>query len=99
MKYLLFLTGGFQISDGILTHLLAGNGSMQEANRLMEPIVREGNFLLFKIIGVLFCTLLLWFLYKRFHRLTLIATSSMAVFYGVIIAWNLGVFFTGFNPL
>lgn len=93
MKYLLILLGGLQISDGIITNFFVRNGLVQEGNPLMEPIVREGNFLLLKIIGVLLSVLILWSIYRRFPRVTLIASSSIAMFYGAVIAWNLGVFF------
>ncbi len=93
MKYLLILLGGLEISDGILTHFLVGNGLAQEGNPLMEPIVREGNFLLLKVVGVIFCGLILWGIYKRFCKTSLIVTASIVLFYGAVIAWNLGVFF------
>lgn len=93
MKHLLILLGGFEISDGIITHLLVGNGLAQEGNPLMESVVREGNFLLLKVVGVLLCVPILWCLYQRFPRVILITTSSIVVFYGAVIAWNLGVFF------
>ncbi len=44
MKYLLILLGGLEISDGIITHFLVGNGLAREGNPLMESIVKEGNF-------------------------------------------------------
>ena len=93
MKYLLILLSGFEISDGIATHFLVGNGLVQEGNPLMEPMVREGNFLLLKVIGVLLCVLILWSMYQRFPNLALITTSTVVMFYGAVIAWNLGVFF------
>jgi len=93
MKYLLILLSGFEISDGIITHFLVRNGLVREGNPLMESIVREGNFLLLKVIGVLLCVLILWGVYKRFPKATLIATSSVVMFYGVVMAWNLTMFF------
>lgn len=97
MKCLLALLGSFEISDGIMTHLLIGNGLVREANPLVATIVREGNFLLLKFVGVLLCMLILWYLHQRFSRVTLIATSSVVAFYGAVIAWNLGIFLTGLN--
>jgi len=32
MKYLITLLCGFEISDGIITHLLVGNGQFREGN-------------------------------------------------------------------
>ena len=95
MKYLLALLGGFEISDGIITYLLVGNGPIQEANPLMASLAGEGNFLILKVTGALFCVLILWHLYKRFRKMTLIATSSVVAFYGVVIIWNMWVFLTG----
>jgi len=99
MKYLLVLLSGFEISDGIITHLLVRSGLVREANPLVESLVREGNFLLLKVIGALLCVLILWCLYKRFRKVSLIATSSVVVFYGAVITWNLGIFLTGLNPI
>ena len=92
MKYLITLLCGFEISDGIITHLLVGNGQFQEGNPLMAPIVGEGNFLLLKVVGVLLCALVLLKMYRRFPRVTILTTSSVVTFYGVVIGWNLGLF-------
>ena len=94
MKNLLILLSGFEISDGIITHCLVRNNLVQEGNPLVAPIVREGNFLLLKVIGVLLCVLILWGMYKRFPKVTLIATSSVVMFYGAVMAWNLSIFFS-----
>lgn len=94
MKYLLILLSGFEISDGIITHFLVRNGLAQEGNPLMESIVREGNFLLLKVIGVLLCVWILWVIYKRIPNVTRLATSGIVIFYGVVMAWNLSMFFT-----
>ena len=92
MKYLLILLSGFEISDGMITHFLARNGLVQEGNPLMESIVREGNFLLLKVIGVLPCVLILWGIYMRFPKVALTAALSAVVFYGLVMAWNLSMF-------
>jgi len=99
MKYLLVLLSGFEISDGVITHFLVSSGLAREANPLMEPIVREGNFLLLKIIGVLLCVLILWHSYQRSPKVTLIVTSGVVAFYGAVVAWNLSIFFTSLNPV
>jgi len=94
VKYLLAMLGGLEISDGIFTDLLVRNGLVQEANPLMESVIMKGDFLLLKIIGVLLCGLILWRLYKSYPRVTVIVTSSIVMFYGAVMVWNLGVFFT-----
>lgn len=93
MKYLLPMLSGLEILDGITTTFFVRHGLVQEGNPLMEPIVREGNFLLLKVIGALLCVLILWGMYKRFPRVTLMTTSSVVMFYGAVMAWNLSVFF------
>ena len=93
MKYLLILLIVFEISDGIITHFFVRNGLAQEGNPLMESIVMEGDFLLLKVIGVLVCVLILGGMYKHVPKVALITTSSVIMFYGAVIAWNLGVCF------
>ena len=92
MKHLLILLSVFEISDGILTHFLVRNGLVHEGNPLMQPIVMEGNFLLLKVIGVLLCVLVLWGVYKHIPRVALVTTSSIVIFYGVVMTWNLSIF-------
>jgi len=92
MKYLLTLLCGFEISDGIITQLLVGNGPFVEANPLMAPVVGDGNFLLLKVVGVILCALILLKLYRYFPRVTLLTTSSIVTYYGAIIGWNLSLF-------
>lgn len=91
VKYLLALVAGFEIWDGIITHFLVREGLVREGNPLMEGIIMEGNFLMLKIVGALFSVVILWWFYQRRPRLALPATTSIAVFYGAVVAWNLGV--------
>ncbi len=93
MKYILILLSGLEISDGVITDFAVRNGLVQEGNPLIEAIVREGNFLLLKIIGVLLCVLILWGIYKRFPKVALTATSTIVMFYGIVMAWNLSMLF------
>ena len=93
MKYLLILLSGFEISDGIITHFLVRDGLVQEGNPLMESMVREGNLMLLNVVGVLLCMLILWgIMYKRFPMVTLLATSSIVMFYGAVMGWNISIF-------
>ena len=93
MKHLLIFLSVLQTSDGVITHFAVRNGLVQEGNRLIESIVREGNFLLPKVIGVLISVFILWGIYKLFPRVALTATSSIVMFYGVVMAWNLSILF------
>jgi hypothetical protein len=93
MKRLLILLSGLEISDGIITSFLVGNGLAQEGNPLIKAIVMEGNFLLFKVIGVIICVLLLWGIYERYPGLALVSASSIVIFYGAVIVWDLSIAF------
>jgi hypothetical protein len=93
MTYLLALTGGLQILDGILTQRLVGSGLVTEANSLMKPLISEGSFILFKIAGFLACAVLLYLLHKRFARLAVATASGVSVFYALVLIWNLGILF------
>ena len=92
MKYLLGLLAGFEISDGLLTYFLIRGGLAREGNPFLLPIVREGNFMVLKVVGAILCVLILWDIYKRFPKLALISTSCFVMFYAVIVLWNLGLF-------
>lgn len=93
MKYLLIFLSVLQISDGVITHFAVRNGLVQEGNHLIESMVREGNFMLPKVIGVLLSVFILWGIYKFFPKIALTATASIVVFYGIVMAWNLSRLF------
>ncbi len=91
VKYLLALVAGFEIWDGAITHFLVREGLVREGNPLVAGIVMDGNFLMLKIIGALFSVVILWLFFQRRPRLALPATTSIAVFYGVVVTWNLSI--------
>ena len=91
MKYLLLLSGGLEISDGVLTDWFVGRGLVREGNGLMAPLLRDGAFIWLKIAGFLVCALALWLLHKRFSRLAFMATCGISALYALVIIWNLGV--------
>jgi hypothetical protein len=93
MKYLLIIMSGLEISDGVLTDSLVRGGIAQEANKLMEPLIMGGNFLIFKIAGTVFCAWALWRVYRRYPLATISVTAIITAFYGAVMLWNLGIFF------
>lgn len=95
MKSILGLLFGFEILDGLLTHLIVGNGIGEEANPFLRSIVLGDNFLLFKICGGILVVFLLWAIYTRWPRVALVCSSSFVVFYELIVAWNLSLLFQG----
>ncbi len=94
MKYLLGLLIVFEITDGLLTHFLVGNGLAREANPFLLPLVGETNFLIIKVVGVLVCALILWDVHKRFPKVAVFFTSFFVLFYALVVVWNLAVFFS-----
>ena len=93
MKYLLGLLVAFGISDGMLTHFLIRSGLAREGNPFLLPIVGEPDFLILKVVGMLLCAFILWDIYKRMPKVALISTSFFVTAYGVIVFWNLSLFF------
>ena len=91
MKCLLILLAGFEVFDGILTHLFVSNGLVQESNRLIATVLYEGNFLILKMIGAFMSIVALWYIYKRFPRMAFGAASCVVVFYSAVLAWNFNV--------
>jgi uncharacterized membrane protein YqjE len=95
MKLLLVLMSGLEISDGVYTDFAVGKNMVEEGNSLMESLVLSGDFILFKVLGALLCSLCLWLLYKRFRRVALTVTTGVIVFYSAVMVWNLGIVCTG----
>jgi hypothetical protein len=94
VKYLLGLLVGFEISDGVVSYFLIKNGLGREANPFLQSLVGDVNFLILKVVGGLICALILWDIHRRLPRVALITTSCFAVFYAVIVSWNLSLFLT-----
>ena len=93
MKCILALIAQFQIWDGLITQVFVNSSVVQEGNPLMAPLVSGGNFLLLKVMGVLLCVPILWMVYKRFPKFTMVTASTLVIFYGVVICWNFLVLF------
>jgi len=96
MKRLLGFLLGFEILDGLLTLILVRTGIGREANPFLQPILLEGNFLLFKVCGGILAVFLLWMIYTRWPKVALICTSFFVVFYVVIVLWNFSILVTAF---
>ncbi len=92
MKYLLAVLVSFVILDGVVTEWLVSEGQAREANPFLEPLVGDIGFMLLKAAGALFCTLILWDVYRRFPRIAIGATWCFVVAYGFIVAWNSSLF-------
>jgi len=92
LKYLLGLLVLFNIADGALSFFLIRLGLGKEGNPLLLELVDEPGFIIIKVVGVLLCALILWDIYRRHPRLALVSTSCFLSLYGVIVTWNLSLF-------
>jgi hypothetical protein len=93
MKFLIPLLVVLETADGVLTYSAVGKHLVQEGNPVIQNVVGTGNFLLMKIAGAFLCAFLLWLVYKRFPKISLISTSGIVIFYATVFTWNLSVLF------
>jgi hypothetical protein len=93
MKFLVPLLVALEAADGILTYAAVGKGLVREGNPLVQTFAGTGNFLLMKISGAVLGALLLWLVFRRFPRASLIATSSILIVYAVVLTWNLSILY------
>ncbi len=91
MKVLIPLLVALEAADAILTYSAVDTGTVQEANPLMQGLAGTGDFLLMKVSGAILCALLLWLVYRRFPRVSLVAASSIVIFYAAVLSWNLSI--------
>ena len=88
MKYLLTLLCSLEVLDGITTHWAATKGLIREWNPLVNHIAGDWYFILMKAFGALFCSFILYRIYKRFPKIGIISTNSIVMFYGIVLLWN-----------
>ncbi len=88
MKILLGVLVGLVTLDGVLTEFLVGKGAAREMNPILQPLVGDIGFMIFKIVGALLCAFILWDVYRRFPRVAVISAWIGVVAYSAIILWN-----------
>ena len=89
MKRLIGLLTVLVVADGFVTEFMVGNGFGREGNPFLEGLVGERLFIILKIVGALLVAFLLWDMYKRWPRVTVIGAAGMAFCYSVVVLWNL----------
>jgi len=89
--YLLLVTGGLQVLDGVMSYFFTNRGWVQELNPLLTALVSESIFPVLKIVGAGATVFALWLIGKRFPRLATFAATTVTVFYLAVIGWNLQV--------
>jgi hypothetical protein len=98
IKFLIPLIVALEIADGVLTYSAVGKDLVLEANPLFRNTADSDSFLIMKISGALLSALLLWLIYKRFPKLSLITSAGIMSFYTAVYTWNLSILFR-FNPV
>jgi hypothetical protein len=93
MIFVLLLMAQFQLWDGVMTHVFVRRGLAMEGNALMSSLVYGGDFLFLKVLSVAILALVLWLVFKRFPRLAIWSTATVAIFYLGVITWNFLVVF------
>jgi hypothetical protein len=81
------------VIDGLLTVFLVRSGIGHEGNPLLASIVGNNIFMVLKVVGALLCAAILWDVYRQFPRMGAVAASCLTGIYGLIVAWNIAVFF------
>lgn len=83
-----------EAADGILTYSAVGKALIREGNPIIQNAAGTGSFLLMKIGGALICGLLLYLVYKRFPRISLLTIWTVLTFYVVLLTWNLSILYS-----
>ncbi len=85
---LLFLVFLVQMTDASVTQSLVSAGNVIEGNPVVSGLIDAGMFLPLKVMGLLICGLLVWFLHCRFPKAALVTTLGVLLFYCGVLAWN-----------
>jgi hypothetical protein len=93
--FMLAMMAQLQLWDAIITQAFVMNGLARESNRIAAHMVSQGNYLLFKVAGILACLALLWVIGRRYPDLTKLTAAVVCIFYLAVIAWNFLVLFSG----
>ncbi len=88
MLYLFGTMALLQLSDGLMTYLMVGQGWVREINPLVGRFAGDAAFAFLKITGAIVCVALLWLVSKRFRLLAIAAAALIVVFYAVVLGWN-----------
>ncbi|MDD5287993.1 MAG: DUF5658 family protein [Dehalococcoidales bacterium] len=91
MKYLSAILIALVTVDGILTNLLIKYDIAREGNPFLKVLAGEGIFLAVKLVGAILCVLLLWDIYRHWHKLAFISICFFVGIYAVIVGWNMAL--------
>ncbi len=81
------------VADGVITRFLVHNSLASEGNPFLSSWVGDDMFLTLKLLGGFLAAVCLWFIYKRYPKLTIYCSSFFLVAYTFIIFWNLHILY------
>jgi len=76
------------VADGVITEFLVKNRFAIEGNPFLRDWVSRDTFLVMKLLCGLLAALILWDVYKRNPKSSVITASFFVVLYTAIIFWN-----------
>jgi len=80
-----------EMLDALFTYIAVNRGLVWEGNHLVAQMAGNWIFVLIKFAGAVLSGLVLQKLHTHFPKLALGAAISIAVFYGLVLAWNSGM--------
>jgi len=81
------------VADGLISKLLVKHGFAREGNPFLQYWIGEDVFLVIKLLCAVLAGLVLRNMYKRNPKLSFISTVCFVIFYTLIVAWSLYIFF------
>jgi hypothetical protein len=88
MRYMLYLLLALIVADGILSNFLVLQNMGFELNPFLKDLVGGEYLLPLKVCGALLAVIMLWGIYKKLPRVSVICSLSFVVFYTAILYWN-----------
>ena len=93
IRLLLGVLVGLVVADGLLSKFLITNRFAREGNPLLEVWVGENVFLVIKLVAAFLVAFVLWDIYKRYPRLSMVSTICFVIAYTALVFWSLYVYF------
>ena len=85
------------VADGFLSNFIVAQGLGRELNPFLQTLVGKEGFslILLKVVGALLSSLILWRIYRKRPRISIISAVLTVAVYTGITYWNLIVLWIG----
>ena len=97
--YLLIALVALVTADGVITRFLIANNLATESNPFLRFWSRSDALIFIKLIGAILAAAILWIVYQRKPKLSIIVTAFFVLFYTGVITWNLYAYFISRDSL